>query len=105
MLLRGRAGTAGAIAACFSVSRPAVSRHLRVLREAGLVFDQAKGRERAYHLRLDALAELQSYLRQLHAACAWEPRFEALATEVHRVKARRRRQPSQTVRNPRKQTA
>jgi DNA-binding transcriptional ArsR family regulator len=38
--------TAGAIAAAFSVSRPAVSRHLRVLREAGLVRDQLQGRER-----------------------------------------------------------
>ena len=47
--------TAGAIADAFTVSRPAVSRHLRVLREAGLVRDTVNGREREYQLAVDAL--------------------------------------------------
>ena len=102
--LRGRSTTAGDIAGCFLVSRPAVSRHLRVLREAGLIVDEAAGRQRTYQLRLDALAELEGYLRQLHAAAAWEPRFDALATEVHRVKARRRTQ-KHRPHSTRKQTA
>jgi DNA-binding transcriptional ArsR family regulator len=104
LLLRGRSTTAGAIAGCFSVSRPAVSRHLRVLREAGLILDEAVGRQRTYQLRLDALAELEGYLRQLHAPAAWETHFDALATEVHRVKARRRAQKPQPP-STRKQTA
>ena len=105
LLLGGRDATAGAIAERFPVSRPAVSRHLRVLREAGLVTDDAQGRERCYHLELGALAELEAYLRQLHAVCAWEQRFDALATEVQRVKKRRKHQPKPEARHPRKQTA
>lgn len=104
LLLRGRSATAGAIANCFLVSRPAVSRHLRVLREAGLILDEAVGRQRTYQLRLDALAELEAYLRQLHATAAWELHFDALATEVHRVKARRRAQ-KHRPHSTRKQTA
>lgn len=53
---------AGAIAAQFPVSRPAVSRHLRVLRESGLVQERRVGRERLYHADPGALAELRSWL-------------------------------------------
>ena len=49
-LLRGGPMPAGAIADRFAISRPAVSRHLRVLREAGLVVDTPQGRERVYRL-------------------------------------------------------
>jgi DNA-binding transcriptional ArsR family regulator len=104
LLLRGRSSTAGDIAGCFLVSRPAVSRHLRVLREAGLVLDEAVGRQRTYQLQLDALVELETYLRQLHAAASWEQDFDALATEVHRVKTRRRAQKHRSH-STRKQTA
>jgi DNA-binding transcriptional ArsR family regulator len=102
--LRGRSTTAGEIAGCFMVSRPAVSRHLRVLREAGLVLDEAVGRQRTYQLQLDALVELETYLRQLRAAASWEQHFDALATEVHRVKTRRRAQ-KHRPHSTRKQTA
>lgn len=83
---------AGEIAATFSVSRPAVSRHLRVLREAGWVSDESSGRERTYTLQLEASAVIEAYLNQLRAACRWERRLAALETEVHRVKRKRRRQ-------------
>src|SRR5688572_9931879 len=90
-MLRARELTAGAIAGAFAISRPAVSRHLRVLREAGLVVDTVRGRERAYRLELGALGELQAFLDELrHAPSAWERRFAALETEVHRVKRRAR---------------
>ncbi len=91
LLLCQGSAVAGAIAERFPVSRPAVSRHLRVLREAGLVRDVPSGRERAYQLELSALAELEGYLKQLHAGVAWQRRFDALSTEVARVKSRRRR--------------
>ena len=81
--------TAGAIAETFTVSRPAVSRHLRVLREAGLVRDTVSGREREYALALDALAPLEAFLAQLHGPSLWSHRFDALSTEVHRVRRRR----------------
>jgi DNA-binding transcriptional ArsR family regulator len=78
--------TAGAIADAFTVSRPAVSRHLRVLREAGLVRDTVSGRERQYALALDALAPLEAFLAKLRGPGVWSHRLDALETEVHRVR-------------------
>src|SRR5688500_13926617 len=91
-MLRTRAATAGAIAGAFSVSRPAVSRPLRVLRHARLVRDEARGREREYRLELAALDELAAFITDLRAdATGWERRFAALETEVFRVRNRNRR--------------
>ena len=94
-MLGGRNQTVGALAAAFAVSRPAVSRHLRVLREAGLVRDTLHGRHREYQLVVTALDELEAYLRELRALALdasvdWERRFAALDTEVHRVRKQRR---------------
>jgi DNA-binding transcriptional ArsR family regulator len=87
-MLRDAPQNAGAIARAFSVSRPAVSRHLRVLREAGLVVDEPQGRERVYRLELGPLTALEAFVAELHRdpAAEWEQRFMALDTEVHRVK-------------------
>ena len=85
-MLRDQPVNAGRIAAAFSVSRPSVSRHLRVLREAGLVRDEPSGRERVYRLTPDTLAELEAFLFELRAPGPWERRLMALETEVHRVK-------------------
>ncbi len=111
-MVRDRALTAGAIAGAFSVSRPAVSRHLRVLREAGLVRDELRGRERVYHFEVAALAELEAFLQELHATVAseWERRFMALETEVHRVRRQRERPPlltttTTTIEQTKKETA
>jgi DNA-binding transcriptional ArsR family regulator len=109
-MLRARPVTAGAIAGAFSVSRPAVSRHLRVLREAGLVRDELRGREREYHLELPALDELAAFIHELRANTReWELRFAALETEVFRVKTRKRRTTSTATaipdRNAVKETA
>lgn len=89
-ILREGSATPGAIGEAFTVSRPAVSRHLRVLREAGLVRDERRGREREYVLDLSALTELEAFLTDLRAPSRWERRFDALATEVHRTRKRRR---------------
>jgi DNA-binding transcriptional ArsR family regulator len=85
-MLREAPRTAGAIADAFTVSRPAISRHLRVLREAGLVRDTTRGREREYAPALDALAPLEAFLAQLRGPSVWSRRFDALETEVHRVR-------------------
>jgi DNA-binding transcriptional ArsR family regulator len=92
-MLSRRTHTAGEIDAAFAVSRPAVSRHLRVLREAGLVRDTVRGRHREYELVVGALDELDVYLQELRAPAPeidWERRFAALETEVHRVRKQRR---------------
>ncbi len=87
-MLRDAPRSAGAIAGAFSVTRPAISRHLRVLREAGLVVDQAQGRERVYRLELGPLSAIEEFISELRRdqASEWERRFMALETEVHRVK-------------------
>ncbi|HEY8584483.1 MAG TPA: metalloregulator ArsR/SmtB family transcription factor [Capillimicrobium sp.] len=85
-LLRDRPRTAGELAGAFSISRPAVSRHLRVLREGGLVADEARGRQRVYALRPEPLAELERWLGGLRTGAAgWGQRLDALETEVHRT--------------------
>lgn len=93
-MLRGGPISAGRIAGEFAVSRPAVSRHLRVLRESGLIHDQETGRERIYRLDCRPLDEARQFLAELRspsaARSAWERRFMALETEVHRVRARRK---------------
>ena len=61
-LVRDRELPARAIAARFPVSRPAVSRHLRVLREAGLLQERRVGRERLYRADPAPLLELRSWL-------------------------------------------
>jgi DNA-binding transcriptional ArsR family regulator len=52
----------GEVAAELPVSRPAVSQHLRVLKDAGLVVDRAEGNRRLYALNPAALEELRSYV-------------------------------------------
>ena len=87
--------TAGAIAEAFPVSRPAVSRHLRVLREAGLICVEESGRERIYRVELEPLAQVEAFIAELRrpqdgAQSRWERRFMQLETEVYRVRARRK---------------
>lgn len=74
--------TAGAIAAAHAdISRPGVSRHLRILREAGLVIDEEAGRERLYRLNVAALARVH---RDWFARFApmWEQSLQQLKRNV-----------------------
>ncbi|MFI5716969.1 metalloregulator ArsR/SmtB family transcription factor [Nocardia sp. NPDC051750] len=89
-LLRESRSTAGAIAARFPISRPAISRHLRVLRESGLVHDELVGRERYYSLDTAPLRELSSWIAALGSPMSWEHRLDALATEVYRTRREHR---------------
>jgi DNA-binding transcriptional ArsR family regulator len=88
MLLRRGRLSAGSIAAAFDISRPAISRHLRVLREAGLVVDEAHGRERLYRLEVAPLRELSAWLAPFIARRALN--LDALETEVYRTRRQRR---------------
>jgi DNA-binding transcriptional ArsR family regulator len=80
--------SAGDVAARFDISRPAVSRHLRVLRECGLVVDEVRGRERLYRLDTTPLAPLEAWLAVLHDR--WSSPLDALETEVYRTRRERR---------------
>jgi DNA-binding transcriptional ArsR family regulator len=53
------------IADALPISRPAVSRHLRLLKEAGLVVDRAEGTRRLYRLHDEGIESAQAYLRQV----------------------------------------
>ena len=85
LLLRSRQMTAGAIAQRFSISRPAVSRHLRHLREAGLVETHSIGRERAYRLAAGQLDPVRSWLRSFEPPVP-ESVLDAFETEVYRTR-------------------
>lgn len=90
VLLRAGSLPAGAIAERFAISRPAVSRHLRVLRRSGLVRDELVGRRRLYSLRTEPLAELTDWLAALISPAGWAHRLDALETEVRRTTRERR---------------
>jgi DNA-binding transcriptional ArsR family regulator len=80
--------TAGDLAALLPIARPGVSRHLRVLREAGLVDVEQDAQRRIYRLRVEPLAEVDQWLSRYRAL--WEHRLDALHTEVARGKRERR---------------
>ena len=86
-LARGPA-TVGELAALVPIARPGVSRHLRVLREAGLVDVRQEAQRRVYSLRPEPLAEIDHWLSSYRAL--WEQRLDALHTEVARGKRERR---------------
>src|SRR6476660_5495109 len=100
MLARGPARVVD-LAAAQSVSRPAVSRHLRVLAEAGLVSAEDRGRERHYRLERDGLAVVTDWV----AALEQRPRFDesvldGLDLEVRRTGRERRAAPDARAAHP-----
>ncbi len=100
LLATGERG-AGEIAERFPVTRPAISRHLRVLREAGLVTREVRAQRRVYRLERASLAELDAWLDRFRPLPgrrgAAEPvvppglvnRLDALDTEIRRGRRRR----------------
>src|SRR5205814_8122630 len=77
----------GEIARRFDVTRPAISQHLRVLREAGLVTERRNGTKRLYRARPETLAELRAYLEVF-----WDESLRSLrASAAHEEQQRRSR--------------
>jgi DNA-binding transcriptional ArsR family regulator len=76
-LVRDEELPAGEIAAEFEVTRPAISQHLRVLRQAGLVSERRDGTRRLYRARPAAIAELRGFLDDF-----WNTSLEQLKAEV-----------------------
>lgn len=68
--------TVGALTAQAGISQPAVSKHLGVLKQAGLVRDRQQGRQTHYTARPEALAPLTDWTREMSSF--WEARFDAL---------------------------
>jgi DNA-binding transcriptional ArsR family regulator len=88
-LLAERDRDAGEIASQFQVSRPAVSRHLRVLREHGLVQARGVAQRRVYSLDPQPLEEIDAWLSKYRRF--WENRLDALEVQLRRARGRRRR--------------
>jgi DNA-binding transcriptional ArsR family regulator len=78
-LLVTRPRAVGELANELPVSRPAVSQHLKVLKEVGLVTDHAQGTRRLYRVERRGIAALREYLDRL-----WDDALLAFATEVER---------------------
>ncbi len=78
-LVRDDELSAGEIAVHFDVTRPAVSQHLTVLKEAGLVSERRNGARRLYRARPEGLIELKAFLEEF-----WDVRLDALKREAER---------------------
>ena len=75
-LLRGGARTVNDIGAKLELAQPQVSKHLRVLKQAGLVEVEPRAQQRVYELRGKPLRELHQWLERYRKI--WDARFEAL---------------------------
>lgn len=82
-LCRDGEQTVGALTAGAGVSQPAVSKHLGVLKQAGLVSDRQAGRQTHYSPRPGALAPLMDWTREM--AAFWDLRFDALEDLLKRM--------------------
>jgi DNA-binding transcriptional ArsR family regulator len=85
-LVTARELSAGEIAAGFEITRPAVSQHLGVLREAGLVSERREGTRRLYSLRPEGFDDLKSFLEAF-----WDEGLERLKEAAEHEEGRRRR--------------
>ena len=83
-LVRDDELSAGEIASHFDVTRPAVSQHLNVLKEAGLVSERRNGTRRLYRARPEGLVELKAFLEGF-----WDARLEALKRESEKEEKRK----------------
>src|SRR3954464_13697845 len=84
-LVRDGELSAGEIAAHFDVTRPAVSQHLTVLKEAGLLIERRDGTRRLYRVQPEAFAELKEFLESF-----WDARLSALKREAEKLEKTKR---------------
>jgi DNA-binding transcriptional ArsR family regulator len=86
-LVRERELAAGEIAAEFDITRPAISQHLGVLKQAGLLHERREGTKRLYRARPEGLADLRDFLDDF-----WSERLDALTREAEHEERRRNRE-------------
>jgi len=91
-LIAERDRTAGELVREFDLSAPAISQHLNVLREAGLVVTRAQGQSRIQSLNPAGLDELETWLSRTRRF--WSQRLDALERELRAEDARAGRRPS-----------
>jgi DNA-binding transcriptional ArsR family regulator len=84
-LVSSREVPAGEVASHFDVSRPAISQHLKVLKDAGLVSERREGTKRLYTARPEGLSEVRAFLEEF-----WTDRLDALKQAAEREERRNR---------------
>lgn len=88
-LLANQKLTVKAVAEHFPISRPAISKHVKILTECGLVVVHQKGRERFCEARLDKLNEVSTWIEQQQKT--WEGRLDRLDEYLNELKAKERK--------------
>jgi DNA-binding transcriptional ArsR family regulator len=87
-ILAVQALTLNAVAAKFEISRPAISKHVKILSECGLIEIKQQGRERYCEARLDKLGEVQQWIDQYKQF--WESKLEALEIYLDKLQKENR---------------
>lgn len=85
-LLAHKRLTLNRVAENFSISRPAISKHIKVLTECGLVAIEQKGRERYCEIKFEKLNEVSDWVEQYRKF--WEAKFDALEAYLEELQAK-----------------
>jgi DNA-binding transcriptional ArsR family regulator len=88
-LLAGQRLTVNAVAEHFPISRPAVSRHIKILKECGLVVVRKQGRERYCELRLERLNEVAEWVEQSRET--WNQRLDRLDEYLNKLQKKEKK--------------
>ena len=91
-MLAGGVLAAGEIGAAFEISAPAVSQHLKVLKEASIVQVRVDGQRRIYALDPSGFAEIDQWLSSVRRF--WNPKLDELVRQMERHKAEQAKKPS-----------
>ena len=91
--------TLNGIAEQFDISRPAVSKHIKILAECGLVNVRQEGRERYCEARIDKLSEVSEWVEQYRKL--WASKLDALDTYLDKLQKRRENKNERRKRNAR----
>jgi DNA-binding transcriptional ArsR family regulator len=97
-MLAGRELAAGEIGAAFDISPPAVSQHLKVLKEASIVRVRVDGQRRIYALDPAGFAELEQWLASVRRF--WIPKLDELERQIQRHKAEEAKKAGSKPRKP-----
>ena len=97
-MLAGKELAAGEIGAAFDISAPAISQHLKVLKEANIVTARVDGQRRIYALDPAGFGELDQWLASVRRF--WLPRLDELERQMERHKAEEARKSSAKPRKP-----
>jgi|SRR5215472_6924259 len=98
-MLAKRDLSSGEIADSFEISAPAVSQHLKVLKEAGIVRVRVEAQHRIYHLELAGFRDLEQWLQNIKEF--WSGRLDVLENQLrnHNAKSRRNKNDPKTRKN------